>query len=37
MKMETAVHSPRGARVKDVLVKTGSTVGVGDLLVLLEG
>jgi pyruvate carboxylase len=37
MKMETAVYSPRAAKVKDVLVKPGSGVTAGDLLVVLEG
>jgi pyruvate carboxylase len=37
MKMETAVYSPRSASVGDVLVKQGSIIGAGDLLVLLEG
>ncbi len=37
MKMETAVYSPRDARVADVLVKPGSTVSARDLLVVLEG
>jgi pyruvate carboxylase len=37
MKMETAVYSPRTASVKDVLVKPGSTIAAGDLLVVLEG
>jgi pyruvate carboxylase len=36
MKMETAVYSPKTGKVKDVLVKPGSTVAAGDLLVLLE-
>lgn len=37
MKMETAVYSPRDARVADVLVKPGSIVEARDLIVLLEG
>ena len=37
MKMETAVYCPREARVADVLVKAGSTVAAGDLLIVLEG
>jgi biotin carboxyl carrier protein len=37
MKMETAVYSPRDAKIGDVLVKTGSIVAAGDLLVVLEG
>ncbi len=37
MKMETAVYSPRAAKVRDVLVKTGTVVGAGDLLIVLEG
>ncbi len=37
MKMETAVYSPRAAKVKDVLVKIGSAVSAADLLVVLEG
>ena len=37
MKMETAVYSPRAAKVKDVLVKPGSVVTAGDLLIVLEG
>ncbi len=37
MKMETAVYSPRSAKVMDVLVKPGSAVSAGDLLVVLEG
>ena len=36
MKMETAVYSPRDARVADVLVKPGSTIAARDLLVVLE-
>jgi pyruvate carboxylase len=36
MKMETAVYSPRAAKVRDVLVKPGSVVSAGDLLVVLE-
>jgi len=35
--METAVYCPRDAKVKDVLVKAGSAVTAGDLLVVLEG
>ena len=37
MKMETAVYSPRASKVKEVLVKPGSGVTAGDLLVVLEG
>ncbi|HUB25256.1 MAG TPA: pyruvate carboxylase [Tepidisphaeraceae bacterium] len=37
MKMETAVYSPRDATVAEVLVKTGSIVATGDLLIVLEG
>jgi pyruvate carboxylase len=37
MKMETAVYSPRDARVGDVLVKVGSVVSAKDLLIVLEG
>jgi pyruvate carboxylase len=37
MKMETAVHSPRGCQVADVLVRPGAVVEAGDLLVILEG
>jgi multidrug efflux pump subunit AcrA (membrane-fusion protein) len=37
MKMETAVYSPREAKVADVPVKAGTTVSAGDLLVVLEG
>jgi pyruvate carboxylase len=37
MKMETAVYCPRAASVGDVLVKQGSIVAAGDLLVVLEG
>jgi pyruvate carboxylase len=37
MKMETAVYSPREARVADILVKPNSVVTAGDLLVVLEG
>jgi pyruvate carboxylase len=37
MKMETAVYSPRDAAVGDVLVKPGSIVAAGDLLIVLEG
>ena len=37
MKMETAVYCPRDAKVEDVLVKAGSIVAAGDLLVVLEG
>ena len=35
MKMETAVYSPRDAKVADVMVNAGSTVTAGDLLVVL--
>jgi pyruvate carboxylase len=37
MKMETAVYSPRDASIGDVLVKQGSIIAAGDLLVVLEG
>jgi pyruvate carboxylase len=37
MKMETAIYSPRDATVKDILVRPGSTVDAGDLLLVLEG
>jgi pyruvate carboxylase len=37
MKMETAVYSPRDASIGDVLVKQGSIIGAGDLLVVLQG
>ena len=37
MKMETAVYSPRDAAVGEVLVKSGSIVAAGDLLIVLEG
>ncbi|HEY8666185.1 MAG TPA: pyruvate carboxylase [Tepidisphaeraceae bacterium] len=37
MKMETAVYSPRDAKVGDVLVKPGSIIAARDLLVTLEG
>ncbi|HEX4055181.1 MAG TPA: pyruvate carboxylase [Tepidisphaeraceae bacterium] len=37
MKMETAVYSPRDASVGEVLVKQGSIIAAGDLLVVLEG
>ncbi|MGA2583968.1 MAG: pyruvate carboxylase [Tepidisphaeraceae bacterium] len=37
MKMETAVYCPRDASVGDVLVKAGSVVTAGDLLIVLEG
>ena len=37
MKMETAVYCPREAKVKDMLVKPGSVVAAGVLLVVLEG
>ena len=37
MKMEAAVYAPRDATVAEVLVKTGSVVAAGDLLVVLEG
>ncbi|MGH7213199.1 MAG: pyruvate carboxylase [Tepidisphaeraceae bacterium] len=36
MKMETAVYSPRDAKVSEVLVKAGSVVTARDLLVVLE-
>jgi len=36
MKMETAVYSPREARVADILVKPNSIVTARDLLVVLE-
>jgi pyruvate carboxylase len=37
MKMETAVYCPRHSRIAEVLVRTGSIVAAGDLLVVLEG
>jgi pyruvate carboxylase len=37
MKMETAVYSPRDAKVGDILVKPGSIVAAQDLLIVLEG
>ncbi|MDB5357495.1 MAG: pyruvate carboxylase [Phycisphaerales bacterium] len=37
MKMETAVYSPRAAKVGDVLVTPGSIVSARDLLIVLEG
>jgi pyruvate carboxylase len=37
MKMETAVYSPRDAKIGDVLVKAGSVVSAKDLLIVLEG
>ncbi len=37
MKMETAVYSPRDAKVSEVLVKPGSVVSARDLLIVLEG
>jgi pyruvate carboxylase len=37
MKMETAVYSPRDAKVADILVKPNSIVTARDLLVVLEG
>jgi biotin carboxyl carrier protein len=37
MKMETAVYSPRDCQVADLLVKAGTVVEAGDLLVILEG
>ncbi len=37
MKMETAVYSPRAAKVREVMVKVGSVVTAQDLLVVLEG
>jgi pyruvate carboxylase len=37
MKMETAVYSPRDAKVADVLVRPGSVVSAKDLLIVLEG
>ncbi|HWE01965.1 MAG TPA: pyruvate carboxylase [Tepidisphaeraceae bacterium] len=37
MKMETAVYSPRAAKVADVLVKPGMIVSARDLLIVLEG
>jgi pyruvate carboxylase len=37
MKMETAVYSPRAAKVADVLVKPGALVSARDLLIVLEG
>jgi pyruvate carboxylase len=37
MKMETAVYSPRDARIAEVSVKPGGIVAARDLLVVLEG
>ena len=37
MKMETAVYSPRDAKVAEIHVVTGTTVAARDLLVVLEG
>jgi pyruvate carboxylase len=37
MKMETAVYSPREAKVAQILVKPSSVVAARDLLVVLEG
>jgi pyruvate carboxylase len=37
MKMETAVYSPRDAKIGEVLVKAGSVVSAKDLLIVLEG
>ena len=37
MKMETAVYSPRDAKVAQILVKPSSVVSARDLLVVLEG
>jgi pyruvate carboxylase len=37
MKMETAVYCPRDATIADILVKPGSIVTAGDLLVMLSG
>jgi pyruvate carboxylase len=37
MKMETAVYSPREAKIADVPAKAGMTLAAGDLLVVLEG
>src|SRR5665213_1863415 len=37
MKMETAVYSPRAAKIADVLVKPGALVSARDLLIVLEG
>ena len=37
MKMETAVYSPRAAKIADVLVKPGAIVSARDLLIVLEG
>jgi biotin carboxyl carrier protein len=36
MKMETAIYSPRDATIADVLVQTGATVRIRDLLVVLQ-
>ena len=36
MKMETAVYSPRDARIADVAVKAGSVITAKDLLLVLE-
>ena len=35
--METAVYCPRDAKVKQTLVRPGTVVGAGDLLIVLEG
>jgi len=37
MKMETAIYCPRQANIGDILVKQGSIVAAGDLLIVLEG
>jgi pyruvate carboxylase len=37
MKMETAVYSPRDAKIGEVLVRAGSVVSARDLLIVLEG
>ena len=37
MKMETAVYTPRAARVKEILVHPCSVITAGDLLIVLEG
>ncbi|MEQ9412142.1 MAG: pyruvate carboxylase [Fuerstiella sp.] len=36
MKMETAIHAEQDGKVADVLVRSGSRVDTGDLLVVLE-
>ncbi|MCA9061182.1 MAG: biotin/lipoyl-binding protein, partial [Planctomycetaceae bacterium] len=36
MKMETSINAEQNGRVKDILVKPGSQVETGDLLVVIE-